>query len=53
MDEERPRKRHTQFCRAARTQRILEKLREGWAYDDIAREEGLTGRRVRRSWRNS
>ena len=47
MDEERPRKRHTQFSRAARTKRILEQLREGWAYDDIAREEGLTGRRVR------
>jgi hypothetical protein len=47
MDEERPRKRHTQFSRAARTQRILEQLREGWAYDDIAREEGLTERRVR------
>jgi uncharacterized membrane protein len=47
MDEERPRKRHTQFSRAARTKRILEQLREGWAYDDIAREEGLTARRVR------
>jgi hypothetical protein len=47
MDEERPRKRHTKFSRAARAKRILEQLREGWAYDDIAREEGLTARRVR------
>jgi uncharacterized protein YdbL (DUF1318 family) len=47
MDEEKPRKRHTKFSRAARTKRILEQLREGWAYDDIAREEGLTARRVR------
>jgi predicted transcriptional regulator len=47
MDEERPRKRHTQFSRAARTKRILEQLRDGWAYDDIAREQGLTERRVR------
>jgi len=47
MDEERPRKRRTQFSRAARTQRILEQLREGWAYDDIAREQRLTERRVR------
>jgi hypothetical protein len=47
MDEEKPRKRHTQFSRAARTQRILGQLREGWAYDDIGRQEGLTERRVR------
>jgi hypothetical protein len=47
MDEERPRKRHTKFSRAARAKRILEQLREGWAYDDIAREEGLTARRLR------
>src|SRR5580658_5652174 len=47
MDVERPRKRHTKFSRAARAKRILEQLREGWAYDDIAREEGLTARRVR------
>jgi hypothetical protein len=47
MNEEKRRKRHTQFSRAARTKRILEQLREGWAYDEIAREEGLTERRVR------
>ena len=41
MDQEKPRKRHTQFSRLARTKRILEQLREGWAYDDIAREEGI------------
>jgi hypothetical protein len=47
MDKEKPRKRHTQFSRSARTKRILERLREGWAYDEVAREEGLTARRVR------
>jgi hypothetical protein len=47
MDVERPRKRRTKFSRAARAKRILEQLREGWAYDDIAREEGLTERRLR------
>jgi hypothetical protein len=47
MDEQRQSKRHTQFGRAARTKRILERLREGWAYDEVAREEGLTDRRVR------
>ena len=47
MDQEKPRKRHTQFSRLARTKRILEQLREGWAYDDIAREEGISERRVR------
>jgi hypothetical protein len=47
MDEQRPRKRHTKFSRGARTKRILDRLREGWAYDEVAREEGLTERRVR------
>jgi hypothetical protein len=47
MDEQRQRKRHTPFSRATRVKRILEQLREGWAYDEVAREEGLTGRRVR------
>jgi hypothetical protein len=47
MDERRQPKRHTQFGRAARAKRILERLREGWAYDEVAREEGLTERRVR------
>ncbi len=47
MDERRQPKRRTQFGRAARAKRILERLREGWAYDEVAREEGLTERRVR------
>ena len=47
MDEQKPRRRQTQFTRVARTKRILERLREGWAYDEVAREEGLTERRVR------
>jgi hypothetical protein len=47
MDEQRRGKRHTQFSRATRTKRILDRLREGWAYDEVAREEGLTERRVR------
>ena len=48
MDEDQtPRKRRTQFTRAARTLRILERLRAGWAYDEIGREEKITDRRVR------
>ncbi len=46
MDEEKPRRRQTQFTRVARTKRILERLREGWAYDEVAAEEQLTERRV-------
>ena len=33
--------------RAARTKRIFARLREGWAYDEIAREERLSAERVR------
>ena len=47
MDEQRRGKRHTQFSRATRGKRILDRLREGWAYDEVAGEEGLTERRVR------
>jgi hypothetical protein len=47
MDDQRRRKPHTQFSRATRGKRILDRLREGWAYDEVAREEGLTERRVR------
>ena len=46
MDEKRPRKRTTRFGREARTQRILERLRGGSAYGEVAREEGLSERRV-------
>jgi DNA-binding NarL/FixJ family response regulator len=33
--------------REARTKRIFAWLREGWAYDEIAREEGVSPQRVR------
>ena len=49
MDEEKPRKRQTtKFSRSARAKRIVEWLREGFGYDEIAREEKLTERSVRR-----
>ena len=48
MNEERPRKRQTtRFTRSARNKRIVERLRGGFGYDEIAREEKLTERRVR------
>ncbi|HZZ61223.1 MAG TPA: hypothetical protein VFE63_08625 [Roseiarcus sp.] len=48
MDEQTPRKRQaTKFTRSARNKRIVERLREGFGYDEIAREEKLTERRVR------
>ena len=47
MHDENPRKRRTRFTRAARAARILKKARDGFAYDDVAREEGITVRRVR------
>jgi hypothetical protein len=48
MDEDKARKpQTTKFIRSARTKRILERLREGFGYDEIAREEKLTERRVR------
>ena len=33
--------------RGARRKRIFARLREGWAYDEIARDEGLSGERIR------
>ncbi len=47
MDEQKPRRRQTQFTRVARAKRILERLREGWAYDEVASEERVNERRVR------
>ena len=48
MDEEQPRKRQTtKFSRSARNKRIMERAREGFGYDEIARDERLTERRVR------
>ena len=43
----RKRKRLAAHGRVLRRGRILARLREGWAYDDIAREEELTAERVR------
>ena len=43
MDAENPLKRQTRFTRAARAARILKKARDGFAYDDVAREEKITG----------
>ena len=37
----------TTFTRAARTRRMLDCLREGWSYRDVASVEGLSERRVR------
>ena len=47
MDEENTRRRLTTFGQAARTERILERLREGASYQRIAYEEELTERRIR------
>ena len=46
MDEEKPRK-TTPFGRSARNRRIVERLREGYGFHEIAREEKLSERRVR------
>ena len=46
MDEQPPRKRGTRFTRAARTERVLKRARDGFAYADVAREE--TRRSARR-----
>ena len=43
--EERPRL--NMVTRAERTMRIFARVREGWAYDEIGREEGISGERVR------
>ena len=52
MDDEgattsQPRKRIRKYGREARAARILERLRDGFACEDVAREEGLNVRRVR------
>lgn len=36
------------ITRAARTKRIFARMREGWAYDEIARDGGLSAERIRR-----
>ena len=42
-----PKRRLTAVARAMRRARIFARLREGWAYDEIARDERLTAERVR------
>ena len=42
-----PRRRLNIFARTVRTRRIFQRLREGWAYDDIAKEEHLSAERIR------
>jgi DNA-binding NarL/FixJ family response regulator len=46
MDDEKPRK-TTPVGRSARNKRIVERLREGFGFHEIAREEKLSDRRVR------
>jgi hypothetical protein len=48
FDIVRPRRRRlTAYARAVRQARIFARLRDGWAHDDIARDERLSVRRVR------
>src|SRR5271156_6321080 len=42
-----PRRRLNVMTKAERRQRIFAKLREGWAYDEIAREERVSAERIR------
>jgi len=42
-----PRRRIRRIGREERTKRILERLRDGWAAEDVARAEGLKVRRLR------
>jgi hypothetical protein len=42
-----PRRRLNVLTKAERRQRIFARLREGWAYDEIAREERLSVERIR------
>jgi hypothetical protein len=42
-----PRRRLNVLTKAERRQRIFARLREGWAYDEIAREERVSAERVR------
>ena len=42
-----PRRRLNILTKAERRQRIFARLREGWAYDEIAREERVSAERIR------
>ena len=48
-----PKRRLNGYARVMRRGRIFARLREGWAYDEIGREEGLTGERVRQITREA
>ena len=50
MEQKKPGKRKTTpLRRSARSMRVVERLREGFGYDEIAREERLTGRLARQN----
>ena len=42
-----PRRRLNVLTKAERRKRIFARLREGWAYDEIAREERVSAERIR------
>ncbi len=42
-----PKRRRDAYGRLLRRGRVFARLSEGWAYDEIARQEGLTAERVR------
>jgi hypothetical protein len=42
-----PRRRLNIVSKAARRKRIFDRLREGWAYDEIVREERVSAERIR------
>ena len=42
-----PRRRLNVVTKAKRRRRIFARLREGWAYDEIAREERVSAERIR------
>jgi hypothetical protein len=42
-----PRRRLNILGKAARRKRIFDRLREGWAYDEIARDERVSAERIR------
>jgi DNA-binding CsgD family transcriptional regulator len=46
-DGGRPRRRLNAYGRMARRERIFARMREGFAYDEIAAEEGVTAERIR------
>jgi hypothetical protein len=47
QESEPKRRRPNVIGRALRTKRIFGRLRDGWAYDEIGRDEGLSAERIR------